>query len=235
MRRSTPSAVELSGTVAEGPPWPSAWTSRGVIEALEPLALDRRAEKLRRVIAARIESVSVVMDAPHDPHNGAAVLRSCEAFGVQDLHVVEREEPFMIARKVSKGTERWLDIIRHPNAAHALRHLDAQGFRLVVAHPEGELLPEELPSLPRIALVMGNEADGVCDELTAAAHHTVRVPMRGFVESLNVSVTTALLLAAATKGREGDLPEARRTYLYARSLFRSVPRSDSVLANLPAR
>jgi len=235
VRRSTPTAIELNSHDPEGAPWASDWTARGVIEALEPLALERRAEKLQRVIDARIESVTVVMDAPHDPHNGAAVLRSCEAFGVQRLHIVEREEPFLIARKVSKGTERWLDVIRHATAKHALARLNQDGYRLVVAHPEGEFLPEQLATLERIALVMGNESDGVCEELTAAAQHTVRVPMRGFVESLNVSVTTALLLAAATHNRPGDLTEERRTFLYARALYRSVPRSEAVLLNLAGR
>jgi tRNA (guanosine-2'-O-)-methyltransferase len=235
VRRSTPTAFEPNCNDVEAPPWDEAWTARGIIEVLEPLALERRAEKFRRVIADRIESVTVVMDAPHDPHNGAAILRSCEAFGVQTLHVVERIEPFLIARKVSKGTERWLDVIRHKDVDSALTRLTRERYKLVVAHPEGEFLPEELAEFERIALVMGNESDGVCAELTRAAHHTVRVPMRGFVESLNVSVTTALLLAAVTRNRSGDLSEERQTYLYARSLQRSVPRSLAVLANLTPR
>lgn len=235
MRRSTPTAFEPNCNDTETPPWDESWTAAGVIEVLEPLALERRAEKLRRVISERIQSVTVVMDAPHDPHNGAAILRSCEAFGVQTLHVVERLEPFLVARKVSKGTERWLDVIRHQDVPSALTRLTKDQYKLVVAHPEGEFLPEELGNLERVALVMGNESDGVCAELTQAAHHTVRVPMRGFVESLNVSVTTALLLSEVTRHRKGDLPEERKTFLYARALQRSVPRSLAVLANLTPR
>jgi tRNA (guanosine-2'-O-)-methyltransferase len=206
-----------------------------VIDALEPLALDRRSEKLRGVISQRIEAVTVVMDAPHDPHNGAAILRSCEAFGVQTVHVVERIEPFLISRKVSKGTEQWLDLVRHATPQGAIAHLAREGYRLVVAHPAGALEPERLADLDRIALVMGNESDGVCAELTAAAQFSVRVPMRGFVESLNVSVTSALLLSAATRGRAGDLSDDRRTFLYARALYLSVPRSGAVLDNLTPR
>jgi tRNA (guanosine-2'-O-)-methyltransferase len=190
---------------------------------------------LRSVISQRIESVTVVMDAPHDPHNGAAILRSSEAFGIQTVHVVERIEPFLISRKVSKGTEQWLDLIRHPTPESAITHLTRDGYRLVIAHPAGELEPENLATLDRIALVMGNESDGVCAELTAAAHYTVRVPMRGFVESLNVSVTSALLIEAATRGRCGDLSDERQTLLYARALYLSVPRSGAVLDNLSPR
>lgn len=231
MRRSTPTAIEPTCSNQEAPPWDANWTAPGVIEVLEPLALDRRAEKLRNVINERIESVTVVMDAPHDPHNGAAILRSCEAFGIQTIHVVEREEPFLIARKVSKGTERWLDVLRHKTVEAAVTRLKRDNYTLIVAHPEGEYLPEDLHEMPRVALIMGNEARGVGEELTAEAQHTVRVPMRGFVESLNVSVTTALLLSAVTRHRKGDLSEEHKTYLYARSLQRSVPRSLAILAN----
>lgn len=232
MRRSAPTAFEPTGFVAGAVPWARGWSAAAVIEALEPLCLPRRVERIKSVLALRLKSVTVVMDAPHDPHNGAAILRSCEAFGVQTLHVVERIERFLIAQRVSQGTERWVDVVRHQNPASAVTALKAQGFRLAVAHPMGQLLPSELRELSRVALVMGNEHDGVCDELSQAADHTVRVPMRGFVESLNVSVTTALLLEAAVRDRAGDLSEQERELLLARALHGSVPRSNEVLANL---
>jgi tRNA (guanosine-2'-O-)-methyltransferase len=234
VHRLSPTAYQPPGLGAKGVPWGRGWTAAGVIEVLEPLALPRRVERMRSVLAARVKSVTVVMDAPHDPHNGSAIMRSCEAFGVQSLHVVERIEPFMIARTVSQGTERWVDIHRHSDAEHALSVLESGQFSLAVAHPRGELLPRDLKHLDRVAIIMGNERDGVCDELTRAATHTVRVPMRGFVESLNVSVTTALLLSAAVEDRPGDLSDTERELLLARALFGSVPRAASVLANLLA-
>jgi tRNA (guanosine-2'-O-)-methyltransferase len=188
---------------------------------------------MREVLAARLSSVTVVIDAPHDPHNGAAIMRSCEAFGVQCLHAVERIEPFLVARSVSQGTERWVDVIHHATAKSALDTLEQGRYSIVVAHPEGALVPSELRHIERVAIVMGNERDGVCETLTRAAAHSVRVPMRGFVESLNVSVTTALLLAPAVGDRAGDLSEAERERLLARALIGSVPRADAILANLP--
>lgn len=235
MRRSTPEAFQPTILGASSGAWGTGWTAAGVIEALEPLTLPRRAARMRAVLAARLKAVTVVMDAPHDPHNGAAIIRSCEAFGVQFLHVVERLEPFLAARKVTQGTDRWVDVVRHRDAAQALSTLEQGGYALVVAHPQGELLPEDLCRIERVALVMGNEHDGVCDELASAAAHTVRVPMRGFVESLNVSVTTALLLAAAVRDRAGDLSAYEQEILYARALVNTVPRADSVLVNLSAR
>lgn len=232
MRRSTPTAFEPPRSVGAAAPWGKEWTAARVIEALEPLVLPRRVERIKGVLALRLKSVTVVMDAPHDPHNGAAILRSCEAFGIQAIHAVERIEPFLVARRVSQGTERWVDVIRHPSAADALSAIKAQGFSLVVAHPLGELLPADLRQLDRVAIVMGNEHNGVCDELARAADHTVRVPMRGFVESLNVSVTTALLLEPTVRDRSGDLSEQEREGLLARALFETVPRASEVLAAL---
>jgi tRNA (guanosine-2'-O-)-methyltransferase len=77
---------------------------------------------------------------------------------------------------------------------------------------------------------LGNEHDGISGELASACTRHVRVPMRGFVESLNVSVSAAILLASATAGRAGDLPEADQRRLYARGLYLSVGRADDVLA-----
>jgi tRNA (guanosine-2'-O-)-methyltransferase len=211
-------------------PWPAGWSADAVIATLEPFVRSERATRLRQVIDARLGSVTVLMDAPHDPHNAAAVLRTCDAFGIPELHVIPRVEELLVGRTVSKGTERWVDIVVHPTVPGAVGALTAQDFTLVATHPDGRLMPEDLAELPRVALVLGNERDGLCEELTNAASESVRVPMRGFVESLNVSVAAAILLAAATRARPGDLPLADRQLLYARGLFHSVPRAVDILA-----
>jgi len=201
-----------------------------VIRLLEPLVLERRRERLRSVIDARIASVEVVFDAPHDPHNGAAVVRSCDAFGVQGVNVVERNEAFLLATSVTRGSEKWVDLRRWQKADDVVRWLRDRGFELVAAHAEGELTPSDLANVPRLALVLGNERDGIAEDLARACSRRVRVPMRGFVESLNVSVSAAILLAAATAHRPGDLPEADRRRLYARGLYLSVDRAEEILA-----
>ncbi len=202
-----------------------------VIRLLEPLVLSRRRERLLAVINTRLASVQVVFDAPHDPHNGAAVVRSCEAFGVQNVNVVERLEPFLLASTVTRGAEKWIDLRRGPTPADAISALRQEGYELVAAHADGELAPNDLASIPKLAIVLGNERDGISGELEGACVRRVRVPMRGFVESLNVSVSAAILLAAATGSRTGDLPERDRRRLYARGLYFSYERADDVLAS----
>jgi tRNA (guanosine-2'-O-)-methyltransferase len=210
-------------------PWPEPWTPESVIETLEPLAVDERRARLWSVVRGRIGSVTVLMDAPHDPHNAAAVLRSCDALGIPRVHIVPRET-FAVGRTVAKGAERWIEVVSHRSPEQALSSLHADGFVTVATHPEGNLAPEDLAGLPRVALIFGNEHDGISDALHAGARDSVRIPMRGFVESFNVSVAAAVLLYAATRGRSGDLSEAELLRYYARALVRSVPRALEVLA-----
>jgi tRNA (guanosine-2'-O-)-methyltransferase len=115
-----------------------------------------------------------------------------------------------------------------------VRYLKARGYTLVATHSHGNLLPEDLQNLERCALIMGNEHDGIREELTRAADESVRIPMRGFVESLNVSVSAAVLLEAATRDRPGDLPPVSRLRLYAEGLFKTVPRAREVLEGTEA-
>lgn len=212
-----------------GSPWSTAWTEAGIIELLEPLVGEERRRRLQQVFAQRIESVTVLLDGPYDPHNAAAVLRSCDAFGVHQLHAVSNE-PLQASRKVAQGTERWIEVSRHATPQAAIAALRVTGHKLVVAHPKGNRVPEDLAHLARVAIVLGNEHSGVSPEVAEAAHDTVRIPMQGFVESLNLSVSTALLLYAATRQRSPDLNLAAQRTCYARGLFQSVIRAEQILA-----
>lgn len=202
-----------------------------VIPALEPFVGERRREKLLEIIGKRIGSVAVLFDSPYDPHNGAAIIRSCDAFGVQALHVVERETtPFLAAMSVARGSEKWIDIHRYKKPEESVAHFQAEGFTLVSADADGELTPSDLGRIPKLALVLGNEHDGVSHVLRDASNARVRIPMRGFAESLNVSVSAAILLAYATEGRASDLDEKSRRKIYARGLYLSLHHADEILA-----
>jgi tRNA (guanosine-2'-O-)-methyltransferase len=226
LRKRAEAAPPLSGTSA----LLSGHAPARAIEVLEPLAGEQRRARILEVVNARVGNVTLVMDAPHDPHNGAAVIRSADAFGLPEIHVVPRNEPFLIGKRVTQGTERWVEVAQHATPEAAITALRERGFELVATHPQGELVPEDLARIERVCLILGNEHDGICDALASAAARTVRIPMRGFVESLNVSVAAALLLRAATLGRAGDLSPAERERLYAVGLARSVPRASEILA-----
>jgi tRNA (guanosine-2'-O-)-methyltransferase len=229
MRRRSAGVVSADQAIAKLVRRVDSYDPEDVIARLEPLVTDARRDRLQGVVGDRLGSVSVVFDAPHDPHNGAAVVRSCEAFGVHRVHVVEAREPFLVASSVAKSAEKWIELRCHKEASSAIAALQADGLELVGAVADGDLLPADLRNIPRVALVLGNERDGISKELLAACTRRVRVPMRGFVESLNVSVTAAILLAAVTAGRPGDLTTEERRRLYARGLYLSVAHAEDVL------
>jgi tRNA (guanosine-2'-O-)-methyltransferase len=230
MRRSTPNCTFVAQEQRRLIAALDALDVIHVARTLEEFVTPERGARLRAVIAARLDAVTVLMDAPHDPHNGAAVLRSCDAFGLQRLHVVERVEPFLSSNTVSRGSERWVDVVTYGTSDAAIAALRASGHELVATHPSGELTPSDLAAIPRIALVLGNERRGIRADLVGACARAVRVPMRGFAESLNVSVTAAILIEHATAGRAGDLHEAVQARLYARALVLTVPHAAEILA-----
>ncbi|WP_394846560.1 RNA methyltransferase [Pendulispora brunnea] len=231
MRRRTPGVLNKDELVSERILRFEQHDPAGVVRALEPFVQERRRERILEVISHRLASITVLFESPHDPHNGAAVVRTCEAFGIQTLHVIESREKFLAAASVARGAEKWVDIVPHPTVQDAASAAKEAGLELIATHPDGELLPSDLANIPRFGLVLGNERNGISDDLTAACTHRVRVPMRGFVESLNVSVTAAILLAAATSGRKGDLDPAARLRLYARGLYLSASHADEHLAH----
>ena len=213
MRRTTPGVLGTHDLVLPRAFRAEEESPAQVIRILEPFVTDARRARLREVIGRRLASVAVVLDRPYDPHNGAAVLRSCEAFAVQRLHVVERKgTPLAIAHSVARGAEKWVDVTCHASAVSAVDWARAESLPLVATHPE-------------------DEREGIQDELSAACAARVRVPMRGFVESLNVSVSAAILLYSATRGRSGDLDEPARLRLYARGLYLSVAHAEEIIAS----
>ncbi|HET9958515.1 MAG TPA: RNA methyltransferase [Polyangiaceae bacterium] len=226
MRRTSENLGEASELAQ---PWPEGWTTESVIERLEPLTSEARRQRLLQIIERRVSAVTVLMDAPHDPHNAAAVIRTCEAFGLPELHVVPRDERLLFARSVTRGAQRWVNVTVHSDPTVAVGRLHAQGFELVATDPDGELLPDELSRIPRLALLLGNEHSGLRPELLRAASRSVRIPMRGFTESLNVSVAAAVLLASATQSRPGDLSPEQRRIAYARGLYHSVTSAREIL------
>lgn len=200
-----------------------------VVEALRPFVSDRRAERIESVLAGRTLDLTVVLDRLHDPHNCAAVLRTCEAHGVQVVHAIEGAERFMVSRRVTKGADRWLTLRRWTRAANCIAALRADGFALVAASPSGGVAPERLDARGRIAFVLGHEHEGISPEVAAACDLRVTAPMRGFAESLNVSVAAGICLAHLRGGFSARLPVQVRDHLRALYYTRSVDGAEEIV------
>jgi tRNA (guanosine-2'-O-)-methyltransferase len=194
-----------------------AATAEGAARLGDPgFLVPERKARIDAVVAGRSRTLTVVMEAFCDPQNVNAVLRTCEAFGIQELHAIEGPmKPYDRNRKISQNADKWLDVRRWSSTRECLAALKADGFAIYVTHLDEAARPlGELSFAGKVALVFGNESRGVSAEALALADACYAIPMRGFVQSLNVSVAAAISLAKAVerreadRGRHGDLPEA---------------------------
>ena len=196
---------------------------------LESVLTSQRTAKMKAVLARRLSWLTVVLDNVYDRHNISAVLRSCEAFGVQDIHVIESIEPFQTNREISHGTEKWLSIHRWPDYAGCLEQLRAQLFTVyATGFSESAVSLFTVPVTQPLAIVFGNEHSGVSAELKHSCDGEIMIPMCGFVESLNISVAAAVAVAVLRQsiqkqvGDQALLPAARREQIYSAWLQRQV-------------
>jgi tRNA (guanosine-2'-O-)-methyltransferase len=192
--------------------------------------LPERKARIDAVVAQRTRTLTVVMEAFADPQNTNAVLRTAESFGVQEVHVVEGpQKRYDRNKKISQNADKWLEVVRWKDTASCLAALKARGFLVYATHlGEGSATLAELSFAAPVALVFGNEHAGVSAEAQRLADRVFAIPMRGFSQSLNVSVAAAICLARAVdrreveRGRHGDLPadelEALRARFYALSV-----------------
>ena len=191
-----------------------------VVAALEPLLSEERMARIEAVLDARLAGLTLVVENLYDPHNGAAAVRSAEAFGLVAVHAVEGTGPFHASPAVTIGCEKWIDIHRHRDVAAARAALG--GMIHVAAVPGAGATVDDLPAAQPCAFWLGNEHDGLSREALAACSHRVEIPMFGFTRSFNLSVSAALILARAAErrraalGTAGDLPAEERARRRAR-------------------
>ena len=209
-----------------------------MIEALGPHLGDERREKIDRVAAARLGGLVVVLENLHDPHNGGAALRSCEAIGVGQVRVVGTS--FGFSERVTQGCDKWLDIVRDETIDRCVGELKARGFRLYAAVPGAATSLEELDAVTPAAFLIGNERDGLSAAARAVCDVEFAIPMRGFSQSVNLSVATALCVYTHGErrrralGRAGDLDEAALDALRADYYRRDLRGADAIIARAMA-
>lgn len=134
------------------------------------------------------------------PHNASATIRSAEAFGLQEVHAVEHFCPFSPSRDIVRGTDQWVDIHKWSTTKELISHLRGRGYRIVVTAPRenGATLESFDVSLGKFALFMGTEKSGISDWLIEQADDSIYIPMVGFAESLNISVSAAIIIQELT-------------------------------------
>jgi tRNA (guanosine-2'-O-)-methyltransferase len=155
--------------------------------------------KLQRALDQRLGAVRVVVENLGNPHNTSAVLRTCEALGIQHVHAVEAAGSFTISRRITIGAHKWITLHRHGTIDECARELRVDGFRLYAAVLDPKSVPlEQIPVDEPVALIFGNERSGVTPEVRDQCDGSYTIPMAGFVQSFNISVAAAISLYSLT-------------------------------------
>ncbi|HEU6437848.1 MAG TPA: TrmH family RNA methyltransferase [Nitratidesulfovibrio sp.] len=170
---------------------------------MAPQITPRRMERIRKVLGWRQKDLTLVLANIHDPHNVSAIYRSCDAFGVAQVHLYYTDTAFpVLGRKSSASARKWVDTVRHSDAQSLMRTLKESGHRVLATSctPAARPLGDYDMTQPT-AIIMGNEHSGVAQELVDLVDGEVYIPMYGMIQSFNVSVAAAILLAEASRQR----------------------------------
>jgi len=189
---------------------------------------EHRHTRMSTVLGQRIGWVRCAVESVHHRHNVSAILRSCDSVGVHHVHLVEGKVKG--GSGASRGAERWLNLHHHDSSADAIQAIKSAGFALWIADlAEPPIAPEQVPVLDKpVCLWFGAEMVGVSEAARAAADGMVTIPMRGFSQSLNVSVAAALTLrpvaerARAQLGERALLPSTERAAIWSQWMAREL-------------
>ena len=208
-----------------------------IVGLLRPHMRERRLDRIQAVVAGRTRSVVPVVEGLVNTGNVSAVMRSAEALGHQDVHVVAgQNERYKHSQRTAQGAQHWLDVWHWDGPAACAAHLKDAGYRLVATHLHADTVPiRELDFTEPTALIFGNEEAGVTDAMLAETDAACEVPLPGFTESFNVSVAAAVALYHAQQdrldrqGHHADLSDEAQARLVARFCLRSVTNAEKII------
>lgn len=170
-----------------------------LFEYLQGILTPRRSELFKKIVEYRTDYFTVATQDVYQLHNTSAVIRSCDVFGVQNVHVIEERNLKKIDREIAMGAQKWVDINRYHSTSECLDNLRAKGYQIVATSPHGNAtLLEDFDISKPSAFFFGTEKDGLSEEFLEQADCSLKIPMVGFTESLNISVSAAIILQSVT-------------------------------------
>lgn len=177
----------------------------------EEYLTDKRKNLFKKVLEDRTRHFTVVLEDIFQPHNASAVVRTCDIFGVQDVHAIENKYTNKVSRHVAKGSQKWITSTRYKsdgnNTQICLDNLRSKGYQIIATTPHNDsCLLQNFDISKKSAFVFGVEAEGVSETVIQQADGFLKIPMVGFTESLNISVAAAIILQdVTTKLRNSNL------------------------------
>jgi tRNA (guanosine-2'-O-)-methyltransferase len=212
---------------------------------LSPLLQPQRLNRICNVLSRRTRRMTAILDHVFDPHNISACLRSCEAMGIQEIHVVPQPDvELRLSKDVAQGSHRWLEIKLHDSIEDAIAHVRQNGFTIMATDLRGSSPPtplDEISFTGPLCVIFGSENSGISSFAREEADLRIQLPIWGFVESLNISVAFALIMydlrqkQIQVTGKIGDLSPEEYTTLLDQWIFADTPNADRVLPELIRR
>ncbi len=178
---------------------------QGWLDYLCQYITEHKRSVMEQVLAQRTRFMTVVLEDIFKPHNASAVLRTCDCFGVQDVHVIEKVNAYKVNPFVTRGASKWVDLHKYHNkegsaVKDCFSILKEKGYKIYGTSPlQGSISIHDLEPDEKIALVFGNEHEGISDEVQRSVDGLVHIPMLGFTESFNISVAASISLYELVK------------------------------------
>ena len=175
-------------------------SNKELIKHLSSLVTEQRLEKIESVLNNRMDYMTVALENIYQPHNASAVLRTCDCFGVQNVHIIENDNEYNINPDVALGSTKWIDMHKYSekknNTLDAINHLKNEGYRIVATtpHTDDVDLDDFDVTKGKFALIFGTELTGISDIVRDNADEYLKIPMYGFTESFNISVSAAIIM-----------------------------------------
>lgn len=178
-----------------------------LLEYLEGFLTDSRKEKFLKILENRTNHFTIAMEDVYQLHNTSAVMRSCEVFGIQELNVVEQKFGKRIDTEIAMGAQKWVDINRFNSMQNCMDSVREKGYQIIATTPHNDsCMLHEFDITKRSAIFFGTERDGLSQEVIDQADGYLKIPMVGFTESLNISVSAAIIIQDITNRlRQSDL------------------------------
>ena len=209
--------------------------NKELLAHLKEYLTPRRRGLFQKVIAERTNYLTIVAQDVYQLHNTSAVIRSCDIFGVQNVHIIEERKPQRIDKEIAMGAQKWVDVNRYNSTKDCIQSLKQQGYSIVATspHQNSELL-EDFKITKPMALFFGTEQQGLSDEVFEAADHILQIPMVGFTESLNISVSAAIFLNDLTQkikrsGENWQLSEEEKLELEWNWTKKCIKNSEDII------
>jgi tRNA (guanosine-2'-O-)-methyltransferase len=219
--------------------------TKELITYLQRFVTEDRFKKFSEILQFRTRHLTIALEDIFQPHNASAVLRTADCFGIQDVHIIENRNKYEVNPDVALGASKWLDILRYSgtgdNTRTCITTLKRHGYQVIATTPhKNGFIPDTLPLHQKTALIFGTELAGLTPNALELADDFIMIPMVGFTESLNISVSAAIFIQTLTNRlRRSDiawhLSDIEKDSILLNWLRQSINKSDTIIQGFIAK